>query len=80
MIKANKKFVIGIAVAMGTIALAGLLAMNVNAQPSGFVFIDENGNGQFDNDEIYMYQYTTRRWQPLVPGVLPFPVLPVFPY
>ncbi len=31
MIKANKKFVIGIAVAMGTIALAGLLAMNVNA-------------------------------------------------
>ena len=51
MIKANKKFVIGIAVAMGTIALAGLLAMNVNAQPSGFVFIDENGNGQFDTGE-----------------------------
>ncbi|KAA0001142.1 MAG: hypothetical protein FE046_02625, partial [Thermoplasmata archaeon] len=29
-----------------------LLAMSVNAQgPSGFVFIDENGNGQFEAGE-----------------------------
>jgi len=50
MRKANKKLMVGIGI-VGTIALAGLLAMNVNAQPSGFVFIDENGNGQFDAGE-----------------------------
>jgi hypothetical protein len=41
---------------------------------------DMNSNGQFDYDEIYMYQYTARHWQPLVPGALPFPFLPIFPY
>jgi len=50
MRKANKKLMVGIGI-VGTIALLGLLAMNVNAQPSGFVFIDENDNGQFDAGE-----------------------------
>lgn len=41
---------------------------------------DVNTNGQFDEDEIYMYQSTVRRWRPLVPGTLPFPPIPIFPY
>jgi len=36
----------------GAMLCTALLAMSVNAQgPSGFVFIDENGNGQFDAGE-----------------------------
>ncbi len=51
MRKANKKLMVGIGI-VGTVALLGLLAMGVNAQgPWGFVFIDENGNGQFDAGE-----------------------------
>jgi len=41
---------------------------------------DMNGNGYFDDDELYVFDSIARRWSPLVLGVLPFPVLPIFPY
>jgi len=56
MIKANKKFVIGIAVAMGTIALAGLLAMNANAAtinvPGDYTTIQDAIDNASDGDTI----------------------------
>jgi hypothetical protein len=47
---------------------------------TNFALADANINGRFDEDEIYIYQPTTERWQPVVPGALPFPLLPIFPY
>jgi predicted oxidoreductase len=41
---------------------------------------DINGNGLIENDELYKYQDAVRRWDPVIPGALPFPFLPIFPY
>ena len=45
-----------------------------------FALADMNDNGQFEKDEIYMYQSTTRMYLPLIPGQPPLSFSLIFPY